>query len=81
MTGTDRLREPSFSPPKFPHIEVELSTSFHFEENAFVVIGKVAKALRRGGATPEEVATFMKEVTSVSYSELDKVCSRWVEWH
>ena len=38
--------------------------------NAFAVIGRTTKALRRAGATQEYIAAFQKEATSGDYDHL-----------
>jgi hypothetical protein len=47
--------------------------------NAFAVLGKVTKALKREGATPEQVQAFMDDATSDDYDHLLRVCMASVE--
>ena len=61
---------------KYPEIEVQLSGS---DGNAFAVLGKVQKALRRADVPKEEVEQFTKEATSGDYDHLLGVCEEWVD--
>ncbi len=61
--------------PKFPHIEVELSGS---DGNAFMIMGKVTKAMRRGGCTKEEIAEYREAAQSGSYDDLLRVSGETV---
>jgi len=62
--------------PKFPSIKVKLIGT---DGNVFAVLGRVQKALRTGGATPEQVRDFMAEATSGLYNNVLATCLRWVE--
>lgn len=62
--------------PKYPEIEVQLTGD---DGNAFYVVGKVRKALLRGGVDREEVELFVNEATSSDYDSLLATCMRWVE--
>ena len=46
--------------------------------NAFALMGKVRRALRQAGASPEELDQFFKEATSGDYDHLLYVCTEWV---
>ena len=61
---------------KYPEIEVQLSGE---DGNAFAVLGKVRRALRKGGVSVEEVDEFLKEATSGDYGNLFRVCMEWVD--
>ena len=61
---------------RFPDITVELTGG---NGNAFAILGAVQQELRRGGATPEEVAQFVDEATSGDYDHLLQTVMRWVE--
>lgn len=61
--------------PKFPDIEVNLIGQ---DGNAFAVLGAVKSALRRGGATKEDVDTFLAEAMSGDYSHLLRTACEWV---
>ena len=56
-------------------IDVELTG---VNGNAFVIIGTVARALRKGGATPEQIKEFQSEATSGDYDHLLQTCMKWV---
>lgn len=62
--------------PKYPDVVVQLSGE---DGNAFFIMGRVAKALRRAGASPDEIEDFYSEATSADYNNLLQVCQRWVE--
>jgi hypothetical protein len=61
---------------KYPNIEVELIGE---NGNAFYVVGKVQKALRRAGVPAEEITEFANEAMSGDYDHLLQTCMRWVE--
>ena len=63
------------SNPKYPNITVPLSEN---DGNAFMVLGLVGKALRRGGVAHEEIATFRTEAISGDYDHLLSTAMRWV---
>jgi hypothetical protein len=46
--------------------------------NAFAILGRVAKALVRAGASPEQLTAFQTEATSGDYDHLLGVCMKWV---
>lgn len=46
--------------------------------NAFAIIGRVSKALRRAGFA-DEVGEFTAEATAGDYDDLLATCMRWVE--
>jgi hypothetical protein len=49
--------------------------------NAFAILGNMATALRKAGATPDEVKRFQAEATSGDYNNLLATCGRWVNIH
>jgi hypothetical protein len=57
-------------------IEVQLSGE---DGNAFMVMGRVAKAMRRAGVDKAEIDKFYAEATSSDYDHLLQVCMEWVE--
>lgn len=69
-------RAVSMSGPRFPQVEVELSGH---DGNAFGILGRVSKALRRGGASAAEVKEYVAEATSGDYDHLLATTMRWVE--
>ena len=50
---------------RYPEIEVELLGQ---DGNAFMIIGKVQKALRRAGVPKEEISQYVSEATSGDYN-------------
>ncbi len=62
--------------PRFPEVEVELVGR---DGNAFLILGRVMKALKRGGATPEEVQEYLDEAKSGDYNHLLATTMDWVE--
>lgn len=47
--------------------------------NAFFVLGKAIKLLKRSKYSEEEIAEFKKEATSGDYDNLLRVCMDWFE--
>lgn len=47
--------------------------------NAFAIMGKVKKALKDAGYTPEDLKKFTGEAMSGDYDHLLQVCMKWVE--
>lgn len=62
--------------PRFPEIEVQLSGG---DSNAFAIIGKVSRALRRAGLSEDVAKEFRAEATSGDYDHLLQTCIRWVD--
>jgi hypothetical protein len=52
---------------KFPHISVQLTGE---DGNAFMIIGRVQRAMRRGGCTQDEISAFAEEATSGDYDHV-----------
>jgi hypothetical protein len=67
----------TLSRTRFPDVSVRLIGE---DGNVFAIIGRVCRALRKGGATDEDVKAFTDEVTSAgSYDEALVVVMRWVD--
>ena len=47
--------------------------------NAFLILGKVQRALKNAGATKEDLAKFHAEATSGNYDHLLQTVAEWVE--
>ena len=47
--------------------------------NAFSIMGKILKAMRKAGAKKEEINSFIKEATSGDYDHLLQTCFKYVE--
>jgi hypothetical protein len=60
--------------PKFD-IEVQLTGR---DGNAFSIMGAVADALRRAGATREQIREYQDESTSGDYNHLLHTATQWV---
>ena len=60
---------------KYPEIEVQLVGT---DGNAFALIGVVQKALKKAGASKEELDEFFDEATSGDYNHLFRTCMSWV---
>jgi len=61
--------------PKYPDVNVVLVGE---DGNAFFILGKVMKALRRADVSPEEISEFQKEATSGDYDHLLQTTMQWV---
>lgn len=69
---------PPPSEPKYPDISVVLSHDC--DGNVFMVIAKVAKALRVGGVPQPIISEFAEDVIkSRNYDEALRTVMRWVE--
>jgi len=61
---------------KFPLIKVRLVGE---DGNAFAILGRMSKALKKGGATPEQVKEFFDQAQSGDYNKLLQTCMEWVD--
>ena len=61
--------------PKYPNITVSLVGE---DGNAFMVLGLVSKALRRGGVSDEERKAFFDEAVAGDYDHLLQTVMAWV---
>jgi hypothetical protein len=62
--------------PRFPDAAVQLTGE---DGNAIMIIGRVSRALRRAGATDEEVREFSAEAMSGDYDNVLATCMRWAD--
>ena len=60
---------------KYPKIYVDLTT---IDGNAFMIIGVVCKALRRGDVSVDEINSFTEEAMSGDYDHLLQTVMRTV---
>lgn len=60
---------------KFPDVTVTLIGE---DGNAFGVMARVKQALKRAGASQEELDAYFEEATSGDYDNLLRVTMRWV---
>jgi len=61
---------------KYPEVKVKLVGT---DGNAFAVLGRVQKAMREAGLTPEQINEFAEEATSSDYNHLLATCMKYVE--
>jgi hypothetical protein len=61
---------------RHPEIQVRLMGE---DGNAFAILGRVLRALRRAGVSKAERDEFAREATSGDYDHLLQTCVRWVE--
>lgn len=60
--------------PIYPDVEVQLTGE---DGNAFFIIGRTAKALRRHGVPADEVAAFQNEAMAGDYDNVLATVARW----
>jgi len=61
---------------RFPEIHVPLVGE---DGNAFAILGRVQRAMRRAGVEAEERAAFQSEATSGDYDHLIRTVMEWVD--
>ena len=61
--------------PKYPNIMVELTGR---DGNAFFILARTKKAMRRAKVSQEEIDLYTKEATSGDYDNLLETTMRWV---
>lgn len=61
--------------PKYPDIVVQLSGE---DGNAFFIMGRVRKALKRANVSAEEIEQYIQQSTSGDYDNLLRVAMEWV---
>lgn len=62
--------------PKYPRVTVQLSGE---DGNAFSIIGRVARELRRAKVPDAEITKFRDEAMSGDYDNVLQTAMRWVE--
>ena len=60
---------------KYPEIEVQLVGE---DGNAFAIMGRVTKAMKRAGISKEEIDNYRKDAMSGDYNNLLAVTMDWV---
>ena len=60
--------------PKYPDIEVEID-----DGNAFLIIGRVRKAMKKHKLSEKEINKFTDEAEASDYDNLLQTCMEWVE--
>jgi hypothetical protein len=63
---------------RFPHVRVQLVGA---DGNAFAILGRVSKAMRRAGVSDDDVAAYFAEATAGDYDHLLCVTMRTVDCH
>ena len=61
---------------KYPEVQVRLVGE---DGNAFAILGRVQKALKRAGVDADEIKAFHDEATSGDYNHLLRTCMAWVD--
>ena len=61
---------------RYPNVTVPLVGE---DGNAFAILGRVQRALRKAGVPKEEIDAFIKEAMSGDYDALLATVMRWVE--
>lgn len=62
--------------PKYPEVEVRLIGE---DGNAFIILSKVMRAMKRAGIPEEEIEQYHNEATSGDYDHLLATTVKWVE--
>lgn len=62
--------------PKYPNIRVKLVGE---DGNAFAILGRVKRALERGGVPQAEINQYFEEATSGDYNHLLATTMEWCE--
>ena len=60
---------------KYPQVQVRLAGE---DGNAFSILGRTMKALRRAGVTSDEVTAYHEEATTGDYGHLLRTTMQWV---
>lgn len=63
---------------KMPKYQVEVQLVGE-DGNAFAIMGRVKTALKKAGASDEEISQYFSEATSGDYDNLLRVTMNWVE--
>jgi hypothetical protein len=70
------MAEQKSSEPKYPHVKVQL---VDHDGNAFAILGRVTRQMRRHGLPDAEVEAFMTEAMAGDYNHLLATAMRWVD--
>ena len=62
--------------PLYPTVNVNLVGE---DGNAFAILSRVSKAMRREGVPESEISAFRTEARSGDYDHLLQTCIKWVE--
>lgn len=61
---------------KYPNVKVKFVGQ---DGNAFAMLGRVQKAMRKAGCTKEQFEEFYDEATSGDYDNVLQTCMKYVE--
>jgi hypothetical protein len=61
---------------KYPEVNVRMVGE---DGNAFAILGRVTKALRKAGIDADEIKEFQKQATAGDYGNLLRTVMEWVE--
>lgn len=61
---------------KYPAVKVRLSDS---DGNAFTILGKVSREMKKAKVPQEEIDAFMEEAMSGDNDKLLRTCMKWVD--
>ena len=73
--GLSRLISMALS-PRDPEVHIQLTGE---DDNAFMILALVQKALREADVPPEEIKVFVDDATSGDYDKLLQTATRWVD--
>lgn len=62
--------------PKYPKVKVKLTGE---DGNAFSILGRVCRALRKAGVPDDKIEAYRKEAMSDDYDNLLRVTMKWVD--
>ena len=65
--------------PKYPNVIVEMDIDGP-DGNAFAIMGRVSAALKKAGATKEEISQYTMDSMSGDYENLLAAADRWVDF-
>lgn len=74
---TSGIKDETMTEPKFPHIEVALNGE---DGNAFFIMGRVAKAMKRAGCSQVDIDVYTNAAMSGDYDNLLRVTMQTVNW-
>lgn len=61
---------------KYPAVKVKLTGE---DGNAFAILARVQRALRRAGVPNGEIESFVAQATRGNYDHLLRTCMEWVD--
>lgn len=74
--NNNKERTDPMATTRFPLAVVKLTGA---DGNAYGILARVEAALRRAGASKEDLDTFRAEATASDYANLLKVCCAWAD--